>query len=42
VRIEHMHFDGVVTPKDGALRPDLSRPGMGLTLERADAERFSV
>jgi hypothetical protein len=31
VRIEHMLFDGVATPKDGALRPDLSRPGMGRT-----------
>jgi L-alanine-DL-glutamate epimerase-like enolase superfamily enzyme len=29
VRIEQMLFDGVVTPRDGTLRPDLSRPGLG-------------
>ncbi len=29
-RIEHMLFDGALTPKDGVLYPDLSRPGMGL------------
>ena len=29
-------------PEDGALRPDRSRPGYGLELKRADAERFSA
>ena len=42
VRIEHMFFDGVLRPEQGALRPDLSRPGMGLTFKRADAERYAV
>jgi L-alanine-DL-glutamate epimerase-like enolase superfamily enzyme len=42
VRIEHLFFDGVPTPTDGALVPDLSRPGMGLELKRADAERYVV
>jgi L-alanine-DL-glutamate epimerase-like enolase superfamily enzyme len=42
VRIEHMFFDGVPTPVDGALRPDLSRPGMGLELKRSDAEPYLV
>lgn len=42
VRIEQMLFDGVVEPVDGALRPDLSRPGMGLEFKRADAERYAV
>jgi L-alanine-DL-glutamate epimerase-like enolase superfamily enzyme len=42
VRIEHILFDGVLTPVDGALRPDLSRPGMGLELKRADAARYAV
>ena len=42
VRIEHMFFDGVPTPVDGALRPDLSRPGMGLEFKRADAEKYAV
>ena len=42
VRIEHMLFDGALTPVEGALRPDLSRPGMGLELKRADAARYAV
>ena len=42
VRIERMLFDGAPTPQDGALRPDLSRPGMGLTFKRADAARYAV
>jgi L-alanine-DL-glutamate epimerase-like enolase superfamily enzyme len=42
VRIERMLFDGVVSPRGGTLRPDLGRPGMGLELRRADAERFRV
>jgi L-alanine-DL-glutamate epimerase-like enolase superfamily enzyme len=32
VRVEHELFDGVLEPEDGALRPDLSRPGHGLAL----------
>src|SRR5438094_334871 len=36
-RIEHLFFDGVLTPMGGLLQPDLSRPGMGLDLKRADA-----
>jgi L-alanine-DL-glutamate epimerase-like enolase superfamily enzyme len=42
VRIEHLLFDGVVTPRGGALRPDLGRPGNGLELKRADADRYAV
>lgn len=42
VRIEQMFFDGILTPKDGALHPDLSRPGMGLELKRADVERWRI
>ena len=41
-RIEHMLFDGALTPVDGALRPDLSRPGLGLDLKRRDAARYAV
>ena len=40
VRVDHLLFDGVVEPKGGSLEPDRSRPGMGLELKRADAERF--
>ena len=41
-RIEQMLFDGALAPVDGALRPDLSRPGLGLDFKRADAARFAV
>lgn len=39
VRIEKMLFDGVVEPRGGRIHPDLTRPGLGLELRRADAER---
>lgn len=41
-RIEHMLFDGALTPVDGALHPDLSRPGLGLEFKRQDAARYEV
>ncbi len=42
VRIEQMLFDGVLEPREGALWPDRSRPGMGLELKSAEAERYAV
>ena len=42
VRIEHMFFDGAPNPQAGAIRPDLSRPGLGLTFKHADAEQYAV
>ena len=42
VRIEHMLFDGALTPIHGTLRPDLLRPGMGIDLKRSDATRYAV
>jgi L-alanine-DL-glutamate epimerase-like enolase superfamily enzyme len=42
VRIERMLFDGAPTPKGGEIRPDLARPGIGLTFKFEDAERFRV
>jgi len=39
-RLEGMLFEGVVSPVRGVLRPDRSRPGLGLTFKRADAERY--
>ncbi len=42
VRIEHMLFDGAPTPCDGAIAPDLSRPGHGLDFKAEDAERFRI
>jgi len=41
-RIEAMLFDGFTPPRDGALWPDLSRPGIGVELKRADAERYRL
>lgn len=42
VRIERMFFDGARETVDGALLPDLSRPGIGLELKRQDAERYAA
>jgi L-alanine-DL-glutamate epimerase-like enolase superfamily enzyme len=41
-RIEHLFFDGVLDPVGGCLRPDPERPGLGLELKDADAERFRI
>jgi L-alanine-DL-glutamate epimerase-like enolase superfamily enzyme len=41
-RIEHLLFDGAPSPVNGALRPDLSRPGLGLDFKRRDAARFAL
>ena len=41
-RIERMFFEGASEPIDGALYPDLSRPGIGLQLRRADARRYQL
>lgn len=41
VRIESMLFDGFLEARDGVVRPDLSRPGIGVELKKKDAERYS-
>lgn len=41
-RIEQMLFDGFISPVNGRLTPDRSRPGLGLTFKRKDADRFGV
>lgn len=41
-RVERILFDGVLDPVDGKLHPDLSRPGIGLDLKSADAERYRI
>jgi L-alanine-DL-glutamate epimerase-like enolase superfamily enzyme len=38
MRIEAMLFDGAPQPRDGALRPDLGSPGLGVEFRRSDAE----
>jgi L-alanine-DL-glutamate epimerase-like enolase superfamily enzyme len=40
VRLEAMLFDGAVEARGGMLRPDPSRPGLGVDLKRQDAEGF--
>jgi hypothetical protein len=42
VRVERMLFDGTLDPEGGALRPDRSRPGLGLELKHAEAERWAA
>src|SRR5579872_4536451 len=42
VRIENMFFDGARLPVNGKLSPDLSRPGLGIELKRADVQRFAA
>jgi len=42
LRIEGMLFDGTLSPVGGSLRPDDTRPGLGLELKRADAECYRV
>jgi L-alanine-DL-glutamate epimerase-like enolase superfamily enzyme len=41
-RIESMLLDGAIVARGGELKPDLSSPGLGLTLKRADAEQYRV
>lgn len=42
VRIERMFFDGALVARNGKLRPDLSRTGLGIELKRVDAEKFAA
>ena len=42
VRIERMLFDGFAAPENGRLRPDRTRPGIGVELKRADAQRYAI
>jgi hypothetical protein len=41
-RADRILFDGVLDPVEGMLRPDLSRPGLGLELKTKDALRYRV
>jgi L-alanine-DL-glutamate epimerase-like enolase superfamily enzyme len=41
-RIEDLLFEGALTPRDGMLQPDPSRPGFGLELKRAEAARYAA
>lgn len=41
-RIERMFFEGFCEPVNGIMSPDLSRPGMGLTLKQQVAAKYFV
>lgn len=41
-RIESMLFEGTLDPEEGLMTPDRTRPGLGIELRRADAERYRV
>jgi L-alanine-DL-glutamate epimerase-like enolase superfamily enzyme len=42
VRIEGLLFDGVPQPRDGALHPNETRPGLGVEFRWSDAERYAA
>ncbi|MBS1604514.1 MAG: mandelate racemase [Bacteroidetes bacterium] len=42
VRIEQLFFDGVRSPVNGILTPDLSAGGLGLELKRQDADKYRI
>ncbi|WP_423146026.1 enolase C-terminal domain-like protein [Rubrolithibacter danxiaensis] len=42
VRIENMFFDGVIQPVAGKLKPDRSRPGLGLEFKYPDAAKYKL
>jgi L-alanine-DL-glutamate epimerase-like enolase superfamily enzyme len=41
-RVDRLLFDGVLDPNHGCLRPDSSRPGLGLQLDRSRAAAYQV
>ncbi len=42
VRIDSLLFEGALPVEAGKLRPDRSRPGHGMALKRADAEKYRL
>lgn len=42
VRIENLFFDGVPVPVKGSLKPDLTKPGFGLTFKTNDALKYKI
>jgi L-alanine-DL-glutamate epimerase-like enolase superfamily enzyme len=41
-RLEHMFFEGAISPRGGMLRPDSSRAGFGLECKQADMEKYKT
>ena len=42
VRLEHMLFEGTLSPTGGLIATDVSAPGNGYSFKEADADRFRV
>jgi hypothetical protein len=42
VRIERMLFDGARVPHEGTIAPNMTRPGLGLSLKQKDAARYAA
>ena len=42
IRIEEKFFDGAPIPVNGKLKPDLSRPGLGLDFKHQDAKDYKL
>src|SRR5699024_9800300 len=42
VRIEQLLFDGFREPENGVMKPDLSRPGLGLDFKVEDAKEYEI
>lgn len=41
-RIERMLFDGAAVARNGAVAPDLDRPGLGIEFKEGDAHAYEV
>jgi L-alanine-DL-glutamate epimerase-like enolase superfamily enzyme len=41
-RIEGMLFDGYISPQNGLLIPDFTRPGLGIQFKERDAEQYRI
>ncbi|MGK7396781.1 MAG: enolase C-terminal domain-like protein [Candidatus Cyclobacteriaceae bacterium M3_2C_046] len=42
VRIERMFFDGAAVHQKGVLKPDLTRPGLGISLKPAEMKKYKL
>jgi L-alanine-DL-glutamate epimerase-like enolase superfamily enzyme len=40
VRVENLLFEGVISPQNGKLMPDLTRYGLGLDIRRSETSRY--
>jgi L-alanine-DL-glutamate epimerase-like enolase superfamily enzyme len=41
-RIEELLFDGAPVPRNGKLKPDLLRSGLGISLKGKEAEKYRI